>query len=73
MKNKNLLGKSSSGSLFSAKILKEAAHLTSPNWAKSLTKFNNKMQDFKRALDCDFNFKDCDFNFDFNFKDFKRA
>ena len=25
-------------------------YLTSPTWAKSLTKFNPKMQDFKRVL-----------------------
>ena len=25
--------------------------LLPPTWAKSLTKFNSKMQDFKRALD----------------------
>ena len=26
-------------------------YLTSPTWAKLLTKFNPKMQDFKRVLD----------------------
>ena len=49
--NKNLLGKSSSELLFSAKILLEAFYLAFPAWAKSLTKFNPKMQDFKRVLD----------------------
>ena len=40
-----------SGLLFTAKILHEAVHLTSPTWAKSLTKFNIKIQDFERVLD----------------------
>ena len=26
-------------------------YFTSPTWAKSLKKFNQKMQDFKRVLD----------------------
>ena len=37
--------------LFTAKILQEAMYFTSPTWAKSLTKFNPKTQDFKRVLD----------------------
>ena len=37
--------------LFTAKILQKAMYLTSPTWAKSRTKFNPKMQDFKRDLD----------------------
>ena len=36
---------------FTAKILQEAMHFTSPTWAKSLTKFNPKMQNFIRVLD----------------------
>ena len=28
-------------------------HPTSPTWAKLLTEFNPKMQDFKRVLDLD--------------------
>ena len=36
--------------LFEAKILQETMYLTYPTWAKSLTKFNTKMQDFKRVL-----------------------
>ena len=46
--NKNLYGKSSSGLLFTAKILQEANHLNSllgPN--HSQLKFNIKIQDFK--------------------------
>ena len=43
--------KSSNGLLFTAKILLEAMYLTFPTWTKSLTKFNPKMQDFKRVLD----------------------
>ena len=49
--NNNLLGKFLSELLFAAKILQEAMYFTSPTWAKSLTKFNPKMQDFKRVLD----------------------
>ena len=37
--------------LFTAKLLQEAMYLTSPYWAKSRTKFNPKMQVFKRVLD----------------------
>ena len=37
--------------LVTAKILQEAIYLTSPTWAKSLTKFNSKMQDFERVVD----------------------
>ena len=37
--------------LFTSKILQEAMYLTSPTWAKSLAKFNTKMQDVKRVLD----------------------
>ena len=44
-------GKSSSKLLFTAKILQEAMYLTSPSLAKLLTKFNPKLQDFKRVLD----------------------
>ena len=43
--------------LFTAKILQEAMYFTSPTWAKSLTKFNLKMQDFKRVLDLNCNQK----------------
>ena len=43
--------KSSSGLLFTAKILHEAKQLAFSTWAQSLTKFNPKMQDFKRVLD----------------------
>ena len=39
------------GLLFTAKILQKAMHLLPPTWAKSLTKFNPKMQDVKRVLD----------------------
>ena len=39
--------KFSTGLLFPAKLLHEAMHFT---WAKSRTKFNPKMQDFKRGL-----------------------
>ena len=42
---------SSSGLLFTAKILQEAMYLTYSILAKSLTKFNPKTQDFRRALD----------------------
>ena len=49
--NKNLQGKFWSELLFTAQILQEAMYLASPTWAKSLTKFNPKMQDFKRVLD----------------------
>ena len=49
--NKNLKGKSSNGLLFTVKILLEAMYLTFPTWTKSLTKFNPKIQDFKRVLD----------------------
>ena len=37
--------------LFTAKILLEAMYLTFLTWTKSLTKFNPKMQNFKRVLD----------------------
>ena len=50
-KNKNLKEKFSNGLLFTAKILLEAMYFTFPTWTKSLTKFNSKMQDFKRVLD----------------------
>ena len=53
-KTKKLFGKSLSGSLFTAKILQEAMYLTPLTWAKSLTKFNPKIQDFKRVLDLNF-------------------
>ena len=43
--------KSSSGLLFTAKILQEAMYFTSPIWAKPLTKFNPNLQDFKHVLD----------------------
>ena len=33
------------------KILQEAIHFASPTTAKSLTKFNRQIQDFKRVLD----------------------
>ena len=33
------------------KISQEAMYLASPTWAKSLTKFNLQIQDFKRVLD----------------------
>ena len=49
-KNSNLKGKYSTGLLFTAQILQEAMYFTSPTLAKSLTKFNPKMQDFKRVL-----------------------
>ena len=41
------------GLLFTGKILQEAMYSTllPPIWAKSRTKFNPKMQDFKRVLD----------------------
>ena len=50
LQNKNPLGKSSSEVLFTAKVLQEAMYLTFPTWTESLTKFNLKMQDFKRVL-----------------------
>ena len=31
-------------------LLLKAMHYASPTWAKSLTKFNPQIQDFKRAL-----------------------
>ena len=37
--------------LFTAKMLQEAMYFTSPTWAKSLTKFNLKIEDFKSVLD----------------------
>ena len=37
--------------LFTSKILQKAMYFTSPTWAKSVTKFNPKMQNFKRVLD----------------------
>ena len=42
--------KSLCGLLFTAKILRRCT-LLSFAWAKSLSKFNPKMQDFKRVLD----------------------
>ena len=39
-------GKISSGLLFTAKIMQEAMYLSSPTLAKSLTKFNHKLQNF---------------------------
>ena len=45
------IDKSSSELLFTAKILQEAPmYLTFLCWAKSLTKFNTKMADFKRVF-----------------------
>ena len=41
----------SSGFLFTAKMLQKQHTLLFPTWAKSLTKFNLKMRDFKRVLD----------------------
>ena len=32
------------------KILQEAMYLASPTWAKSLTKFNPRIQNFKRVM-----------------------
>ena len=49
-KNKNFKERFSSGLLFIAEILHEAMYLNFPTWAKSLTKFNPKMQDFKHVL-----------------------
>ena len=43
-------GRSSSGLLFTAKILQEAGILLFPTRAKSLTKLNAKMQGFKHVL-----------------------
>ena len=37
--------------LFTAKILQEAMYRAFPIWAKSRTKFNHQMQDFKRVMD----------------------
>ena len=37
-------------SIIYSKLLQDAMYLTSPIWAKSLTKFNPKMQDFERVL-----------------------
>ena len=37
--------------LFTTKLLQEAIYFTSSIRTKSLTKFNTKMQDFKRILD----------------------
>ena len=47
----NLREKFLGGLLFNAKILQEAMQVTSPTWAKSLTKFNPEMQNFKRVFD----------------------
>ena len=51
--NKNLQGKSSSGLLFTAKILQEAMCLTSPsmNQITHNLKFYTIMQEIKRVLD----------------------
>ena len=43
--------KSSSESLFAAKIFRRQCILLPSTWAKSHTKFNPKIQDFKRVLD----------------------
>ena len=43
--------KSSSGLLFTANILHEAMYLAFSTWAKSHSKSNSKMQDFKGVLD----------------------
>ena len=51
MTKQTSLKKSSSRLSFTAKILQEVMYFTSPSWAKPLTKFNTKMQDFKRVLD----------------------
>ena len=54
IKRKNLQGKSSSGLLFTVKILHEAMHLTSPYLGQInhlQLKFNNKLQDYQRVLD----------------------
>ena len=48
--NKNTNEKSSSGLLFTAEILQEAMYFTSP-YLGQITKFNPKMQVFKRVLD----------------------
>ena len=48
---KNLQEKSSSGLLFTAEHCTRQSALIFPTWAQSLTKFNPKMQDFKRVLD----------------------
>ena len=50
-KQKSVQRKSTSGLLFTAKILQEAMYFTFPNWAKSLTIFSSKMLDLKRVLD----------------------
>ena len=49
MTQKNLQSKHSSDYLL-LKILQEAMYLASLTWAKSLTKFNPQIQDFKRVL-----------------------
>ena len=51
--NKTIISKNKflSGLLFTAKILQEAMYFTSPTRAKSLAKFNPRMQDFKSILD----------------------
>ena len=48
--NNDVQGKFSSGIVFT-KILQEVMYLTSPTWAKSLIKFNTKMQYFYLVLD----------------------
>ena len=51
--DKNLQGMSSNELLFTSKIFAGGnvpCSVLPINWAKSLTKFNPKMQDFKRVL-----------------------
>ena len=55
---KNLSGKSSTGVLFTAKILQEAMYFTFPTWAKQLIKSNLKEQDFKCVLDLNCKYKE---------------
>ena len=50
MTKQKSLSESLSGLLFTAKILHEATYLTSP-YLGQITKFNPKMEDFKRVLD----------------------
>ena len=49
--NKNLLSKSSSGLLFTAKILQEARYHASSYLGQIIYKIYRKMQDFKHVLD----------------------
>ena len=49
--NNNLEGKSSSGLLFTTKILQEAMYFTSPFVGQITCKLNPKMQDVRRVLD----------------------